>query len=221
MVERLQELYAPNIYPIRYLRLSVALLQLSQHDPQNMSQQLISSGLTYDENVRVAGSQDEALKNYERHLKALHNLKSSMQQASPPTLTLRQCFAAWESLVNSTTSWDALADRIDNIENWLQDLQASLEFLNAKGEEYLALPLLHLLVRILELQKSPDASELVGTLCALGSQFLLLGYTGKAGLCLAKAEALVERQTSSIEARLRWHIAYAEYLVGIGNTTKW
>jgi separase len=171
--------------------------------------------------VQIASSEDGALKHYEAHLKALRDLKFSMQQNPPSTDIFQQCFAAWESLVNSTSSWEALAARVDNIETWLQDLQACLEFLNAKGEEYVALPLLHLIVRILELQNRSDASELIATLCALGLQFLHLGYTGRAGLSLAKAETLIESHTSSVEAKLQWHMAYAEYLVGIGNTTKW
>jgi separase len=221
IVEQLQQLYVPVTYPIRSLRLSVTLLQLSQQDPQILSQRLTSLDVTNDEGLQVASSEDEGLKRYEVHLKALRDLKSSMQQASPPIKAFQQSCAAWESLVSSVSSWEALIGRVDNTEIWLQDLQACLEFLNAKGEEYIALPLLHLLVKILELQNSSDASVLIVTLSALGLQFLHLGYTGQAGLSLAKAETLVENHTSSVEARLQWHMAYAEYLVGIGNSAKW
>jgi separase len=221
LVEQLQQLYVPGTYPVRHLRLSVTVLQLSQQDPQILSEHPTFLGTTDDNSVQTACSEDGALKHYEVHLKALRDLKFSMQQSPPSTGIFQQCFAAWESLVNSTSSWEALAARVDNTETWLQDLQACLELLNAKGEEYVALPLLHLIVRILELQNRSDASELIATLCALGLQFLHLGYTGRAGLALAKAETLIESHTSSVEAKLQWHMAYAEYLVGIGNTTKW
>jgi separase len=219
LAERLQNLYAPEIYPIRHLRLRIMLFQLSQNHPQILSHQ--SFDMSQNGLALVAESQDEALKDYESHLSALLTLRSSMQHTSPPASAFQQCFATWETLVNAASSWDVLSGRIDDTETWQQELQASLECLNAKGEEYLALPLLHLLVKILELQKRADTSELVITLCALGLQFLHLGYTGKTGLCLAKAEALIERRTSSTEARLRWHMAYAEYLLGLGNTAKW
>jgi separase len=147
-------------------------------------------------------------------------LKGSMQQATPVTSTLRECFAAWESMVDTSTSWSRLIDRVEDTESWISDMKASVEFLNAKGEEYLALPVLRLLVRISELQKNPDTSERVTDLCALGLQFLRLGYTGKAGLSLAKAETLLTQQTASTESRLRWHIVYAEYLARIGNIAK-
>lgn len=221
LVERLYQLYAPEIYPVRRLRLSIAVLQLSQHDPHVISELVQPSSSTSEDEIAVEGTQDEALKAQRHHLKALRDLKSSMQQPSPPVAVLRQCFATWESIVQSSASWDALKGRIDDTDAWLQDLQACLEFLNAKGEEYLALPLLHLLVRILELQKSADGSKLLSTMCALGLQFLHLGYTGKAGACLAKAEALIASQPCSVETRLEWHLAYAEYLLGTGNATKW
>jgi separase len=221
LAERLHNLYAQETYPIRHLRLRIMLLQLSQHHPHVLSHATFDADTTHDEGTPVTDSEDNGLKDYESHLSALLSLRSSMRHASPLVSTFQQCFATWESLVNTTSSWDALPGRIDDTENWLQELQSSLEYLNAKGEEYLALPLLHLLVKILELQKTLDVSELVMTVCALGLQFLRLGYTGKAGLCLAKAEAMIKRQPSSIEARLRWHMAYAEYLLGLGNTTKW
>ncbi|XP_014551584.1 hypothetical protein COCVIDRAFT_30908 [Bipolaris victoriae FI3] len=220
LIERLRIVYAQETYPVRRLRSSIAVLQLLQSDPQILSQDNQTSGFDWDENVGTEQSQDQALKGYQAHLKALYDLKSSMQQSSPPTSTLQQCFAMWESLVTSASSWDTLSDRIDDIDVWLKDLHACAEYLNAKGEEYLALPLLHLLVNILELQKSADGSELLTTLCALGLQLLRLGYTGKAGLCLAKAEALIKSRTCSIDARLEWHVAYAEYLLGVGNPAK-
>ncbi|KAF1947348.1 hypothetical protein EJ02DRAFT_430161 [Clathrospora elynae] len=220
LVERLVELYTPKKYPVRHLRVSIMLLQLTQNYPHILSKGFPLPSVSPAENTRTAGSEDGGLMTFDGHLKALYSLKSSMQQAYPPIEVFQQCFTTWELLVNSASSWDALAARIDNIEEWLQELQASLEYINAKGEEYLALPLLHLLVKVLELQKSPNASELVTTLCTLGLQFLRLGYTGKAGLSLAKAEASIERHTVSTEAKLRWHMAYAEYLLGIGNHTK-
>ncbi|KAF1958587.1 hypothetical protein CC80DRAFT_490435 [Byssothecium circinans] len=71
-----------------------------------------------------------------------------------------------------------------------------------------------------ELQGSPDASELASTLCTLGLQFLRLGYSGKAGLAFAKAEMMITGKTTSTEAKLKWHLAYAEYLLTIGNAVK-
>jgi len=123
--------------------------------------------------------------------------------------------------VATVSSWHALGERIDNLEEWLRDTEASVEYLNAKGEEYLALPVLQLRVRVLDMQDSSDSSERVNALCNLGLQFLHLGYTGKAGLSFAKAECLMQHRGASTESQLRWHIGYAEYLLAAGNSAKW
>jgi separase len=220
LVDHLRQLYTLEQYPVRRLRLLIYLLQLSQSHVDIVSTQSVLSDVSVTASANIAGSEDEGLSRFAPHLKALHMLKGSMQQSTPASSTLRECFAAWESMVDTSTSWSRLADCVEDTESWISDIKASVEFLNAKGEEYLALPVLRLLVRISELQKDSDTSELVTNLCALGLQFLRLGYTGKAGLSLAKAEALLAQQTASTESRLRWHIVYAEYLARIGNIAK-
>jgi separase len=218
LIERLRSIYKPEQYPLRHLRLQLILLQLSQNPEAVVSRETaVSVGTVRN----TAGSEDESLARFEAHLGATYSLKMSLQQDMPPTAIVRECFSAWESLVDAATSWQGLVNSIDDVEYWIADIKATVEFLNAKGEEYMALPVLHLLVKVGELQKASDPSELVAALCALGLQLLRLGYTGKAGLSLAKAEALVTHRAPSTEARLRWHIAYAEYLARIGNSVKW
>ncbi|KAL5119521.1 separin protein [Pleosporales sp. CAS-2024a] len=219
LVQRLREIYRAELYPIRRLRLLATLLQLSKihaHVPlQSLESDVLQTAM-HD----TSRSQDQGLVQFVSHLKALCNLRISLQQASPQVSTLRECFSAWESIVVTKSSWQDLTSHIDDIDSWLSDLKTGAEYLNINGEEYLALPVLNLLVRVEELQRRPDPSELISNLCALGLQFLCLGYTGRAGLCLAKAEMLVARQKPSIEAKLQWHITYAEYLARIGNFAK-
>ncbi|CAO2657190.1 Nn.00g033160.m01.CDS01 [Neocucurbitaria sp. VM-36] len=220
LAERLHEIYAPTTYPLRNFRLSIKLLHFSQSYPHILPKDFVSPKEPWAHVNVPADSEDVGLKAFERHLKALHGLKSSMQEATLSTSTLRECYSIWETLVNSASSWTALATYVDDVEDWLHDVHICVELLNAKGEEYLALPILYLLVKVYELQKSSEASVLITTLCTLGLQLLRLGYTGKAGLAFAKAEALIEHQNSSAETRLRWCIGYAEYLLGIGNIAK-
>ncbi|KAH8723892.1 peptidase family C50-domain-containing protein [Phaeosphaeriaceae sp. PMI808] len=219
LIKNLQQIYVPEVHPIRRLRLLAILLQFSQSHADILPMQAIPLDIL-DKAVEASGSKDEGLANFGPHLKALCMLKISIQKDLPPVSTLRECFSTWESLVSTTKLWEAFIDRVDDTEGLILDIKASVEFLNAKGEEYLALPVLHLLVKIGELQKDSDASSLVTNLCALGLQFLRLGYTGKAGLSFAKAEALLGSKAVEVEAKLRWHIAYAEYLARIGNTAK-
>jgi separase len=221
LVIRLSELYTPDVFPIRHLRLSSMRLQLAQHDQHCVPEDMMPLQFSQASKTNQTSTKDQGLLRFEGHLQALHNLRSCMQQPYFATKTFRQCFTIWETLLNAASSWDVLVDHIDDIEDWLKEIQVSVEFLNAKGEEYFAIGVLRLLVRILELQNKSDPTDLVTALCALGLQFLRLGYTGKAGLSLAKAESLIKSKAVSTEATLQWHISYAEYLLTIGNNTKW
>ena len=216
IVERLRTLYIQEVFPVRHLRLSLSLLQLTQYFDQVQ--------LCHDSAINAASStksEDNGLLRYAPHLQALHDLRNSMQQQFLPTSTIKCSCAVWESLLATSATWDAFTEDMDNVEDWLKDLTASVECLNARGEEYLALPVLHILIQALVLKNGPDASELVIAQTTMSLQFLRLGYTGKAGLCSAKAERTIENQCVSTEARLRWHLAYAEYLLAIGNSPKW
>lgn len=218
LVDRLQNTYTIEMFPIRRLRLSILLLQLSQ----TFQSANLSTASPTEEISHSLSSEDEGLFKFGKHLKALRDLKRSMLQTGPPPISIiRQCFTSWECILRSSHSLEALAGHVDNPEDWLQEIQAAVEYLNSKGEEYLALPVLHLIIRVLELQRTSDSSELVIALCTLSLQFLRLGYTGRAGFSFARAEALIETQNTSTEAKLRWHIGYAEYLLAIGNSTKW
>ncbi|KZM19656.1 Separase [Ascochyta rabiei] len=220
LTEQLLAIYAPEHYPVRRLRVIALLLQLSQDHPHIVAHNMLPSDTLPESIATIDLSQDEGLSRFKEHLSALCSLKIAMQQVFPPVETLRQCFGTWEFLAKSASSWTALLDRMSDVDSWVHDIRACVDFLNAKGEEYLALPVLHLLVKVFELQNKPDASDLVSGLSALALQFSRLGYSGKAGLSLAKAEILVNRQTVSTESKLKWHMAYAEYLFYIGNTDK-
>ena len=221
LTEQLLKIYIPERYPVRHLRVIVLLLQLSHDHPYIVSRDLLPSDTLPDDITIIDFSEDQGLSSFKEHLSALCSFKLAIHQTFPPTKTLKQCLGTWEFLAKSASDWNALVDRVGDIDSWIHDIQACVDYLNAKGEEYLVLPVLHLLVKVFELRNDADASDLVSSLSALGSQFLRLGYSGKAGLSLAKAEILINRRNASTESKLKWHTAYAEYMFRIGNTEKW
>jgi separase len=220
IADRLLSLYKPTQFPVRRQRLHLLLLQLSQMYPNILSNTCISDDNQWERDADISQTQDRNLSRFEDHLRAMITLRTLLHQGDLSLEQIRDCFSTWQSMFETMKSWDEVEDRIDSSHNWLEAMQASVDFLCAKGEEYEALPVLHLLVRILELQNAPDSSQLILVLITLGLQFLRLGYSGKAGLAFAKAELLLDA-TVSIETKLQWHIGYAEYLLGIGNALKW
>ncbi|KAF1974256.1 hypothetical protein BU23DRAFT_505166 [Bimuria novae-zelandiae CBS 107.79] len=220
MVERLLSIYQLSRFPIRRQRLHLLLLQLSHIHPDAISKAYIQANFQRESTVDVDETADRNLSRFGDHLKALLTLKALLQQGDVTNEAFRNCFNTWQRMLDSAKSWEDLVERIDNPDHWLEAVRASVDLLCAKGEEYQALPVLHVLIRILELQKSSDPSPLIMALCTLGLQFLRLGYSGKAGLTFAKGEVLLSNEHASTEAKLRWHLGYAEYILAIGNVVK-
>lgn len=219
--QRLQDIYEPGQFPIRRRRVQIMLLQLSQEHPDILPEQAILSGTDIGSDFNEQNNQDHGLRRYQSHMDALWKLKNSIKEYIPSVAAFQECHSIWNTLLDSTTTWKDLSRRVDSIELWLADLQTAIDYLAAKGEEYTCIPMQHLLVRVLELEKNVDPSRLVTNLSTLGLQFLRLGYTGKAGLAFAKAETCISNENTSTEAKLQWHLGYAEYLLQIGNAVKW
>ena len=219
--KRVLQIYSPSEFPIRRQRAHLLLLQLSQEHPDILPSETLQLNLGIDPDAAQSSSQDLKLAKYRSHFETFLKFKTSMQELNPTMSTLQECLSAWQTLVASTSSWKDLNEQVDDPENWIQELQALADYLAAKGEEYVCLPALHLLVTVLEFEKSSDPSRLVTARCTFGHQLLQLGYTGKAGLSFAKAEHLLKNEATSTDAKLRWHISYAEYLLRIGHITKW
>jgi separase len=154
-------------------------------------------------------------------MKALGKLNICMQESPPSTTSLRECCSVWQSLIDSAASWKEFSDRVDDIELFLSTLEMAADYLAAKGDEYTSVTVLYLLTKIMELRNNPDPSHFVIITCALASRLLRLGYTGKAGLAFAKTETLIANVKTSTEAKLHWHVGYAEYLAHIGDSAKW
>ncbi|KAF2476212.1 uncharacterized protein BDR25DRAFT_331118 [Lindgomyces ingoldianus] len=219
MSECLLELYTEATFPIRRQRVFVILLQIAEIHPGILPQGMLHIN-TVPGAESFQNSQDQGLSRYGDHLKAFLKLKSTMRDGLPSIVIMQECLFTWQSMIDSVSSWKDLTDWIDDSEPWLQQMQAVADYLAAKGEDNICIPALRLLVKIMELEKNPDTSRLVSNLCALGLHLLRLGYSEKAGLAFAKAESVISSTNTSTEARLQWHLAYAEYLLKIGNLTK-
>ncbi|CAI6335881.1 unnamed protein product [Periconia digitata] len=220
IVDRLLDIYTSDAFPLRRRRLLLTVFDLIQAHPGIISNNSLPTDDTLVTLISLKGTMDAGLAKFAGHLESLCKLKISLQSETPTIAVIRESFSVWETLVNTAKSWDDLLDHVDDAEDWLQTMRMCVDFLAAKGEEYECLPILRLLTKTLELQNDLDPSELITALNNLGVQFSRLGYSGQAGLVFARAGTLLSQNAASTEAKLHWHIGYAEYLVAIGNTTK-
>lgn len=221
--ENLLHIYQPSTFPIRRRRVCVMLLQLSQEHPSVLPLDIIPNDLESDFDTVEAEVEveDRGLLRYNAHLKALLKLQYTILASSPRITDLQKCFEIWEELVESATTWKGLVNKVDDPEHWLHTIETTTDYLFAKGEEYFCMTATQFLVKIYKLQKDGTPSRLVTSLCKFGTQALRLGYSGKAGLAFAEAETWISTTNIPTETKLQWYIAYAEYLLTIGNLVKW
>ncbi|KAH7127059.1 peptidase family C50-domain-containing protein [Dendryphion nanum] len=217
---RILDVYSLQVFPVRRMRASVMILQIHQDHPDLFPLTSLPSSILIEPTDTGTKSEDKSLLCYRGHLKAMLKLKLSMLAPSKDTSNLNESCLIWQKLIDGASSWKELEDKIDDFEGWLRVLQNTADYLAASGEEYLSVSVLQLLAKALELQESLNLTHIVSTLSTLGLQLLHLGYTGKAGLALAKAETLISKNVVPTETILHWHVAYAEYLLRIGNSTK-
>jgi len=221
LVDRLLSLYSHKQFPIRYQRVHLMLCHFLQSYPGIISANSSVEDYEPPDTQNISGTEDHSLQPFGAHLKALIILQKWLRVGDLSAQALNDCFSTWQQMVDSAPCWDHLLTCVDNVDQWLEALHASADFLDAKGKEYDALPVLHLLVRIQELKDCSDPSELITVSCTLALHYLRLGYSGKAGSHLIKSRELISASSAPTEAKLRWHIAYAEYLLRIGDINKW
>ncbi|KAF2022052.1 hypothetical protein BU24DRAFT_384489 [Aaosphaeria arxii CBS 175.79] len=214
---RLMDLYDPSIYPIRHRRAYGLLIRLAQEHPGILSLGLLPEVPPLDPKTMKTATEDHGLLEYAEHLDALVRLKFSIMNAVPQIEELRQCLIIWHNFADSLASWQAISAKVDDTEEWLEAMETTVNYLLAKGEEYFCLSVLQLIVKLLVLQGQNDRTRLVTSRCTLAILYLRLGYAGKAGQIFALAETTVKTSIVSTEGKLTWYIAYAEYLLSIGN----
>ncbi|KAI9763190.1 MAG: hypothetical protein M1840_000856 [Geoglossum simile] len=214
-------IYGPD-FPIRRARLSVLLLCLAANHPGLLASEFVDclAGEAASTNFGLASGNDTALSQYQHHLKASISVCLAFRKEHLDVEKLRSAVSLWLGLTDSCDSWLAITEIIDSPDLFLSQLQATIDFFDMKGFGLYRIPALRLLVNVRELQEPVDFEALTKALSALGLQYLRLGYSGKAGLSLAKAQGYMEKVGGSSQAKLQWHLAYAEYLVELGNVDK-
>lgn len=108
---------------------------------------------------------------------------------------------------------------MDNVTDWMSHLGNLVNYLELEGLEHQRLLGLNLLARLQELC-IPSQAQLISSLSALGIQYARLGYSGHAGLAFQRAQRFMSKISVPAPVEIGWHLAYAEYLLSIGNSDK-
>ncbi|KAF2089265.1 hypothetical protein K490DRAFT_37691 [Saccharata proteae CBS 121410] len=220
LVNILFELYSSEEYPLRRQRLSIMVLRFAGDTEDVLSPEIIELATRSAVLPGVSLGLDTGLAQYLTHLSASHTTCIALNDSPISIEKLKSALQSWQSVVDSLQSELSISAQIDNFETWITQLQMISDFFHVQGLHFLRVPALYLLIKAAESQQPTDFDTLVSTLSALGLQYLHLGYSGHAGLTLAKAQGIINSNNLSIETILQWHLSYAEYTLAIGNSER-
>jgi separase len=217
---RLVSTYSMSKYPVRRLR-AMAIFQYS-HDIQD-------SGLIHDalesleaKNIDFVASQDHGLTDYLKHWEMMAISVVELQKSKPSLEVLDKCISGWRLIRNQVEDFAGLIRYVEDIPHLLLHLQSLTNFMEMRGLETERLDILQLIADIDGLCCSVAGfDDLVSVYSVLGIQWLQLGYSGKAGLSLDKAQRYSSDNDVSYRTRSDLHIAYSQYMLALGNLEQW
>ncbi|KAI9645919.1 separin protein [Ciborinia camelliae] len=215
--ENLLSVYDLNQYPVRRLR-AMSIFQHS-HNKQHDSSMIDTLTALMTKSIDMEASQDSGLAGYLRHWVAMAMSILELQKDEINIKVLNNCILNWRNIRSEAENLAALQLRIENIPQLLLHLQSLTNFMEMRGLETDKLAILRLIADYNELYcEISGHNGIVSTYSALGLSWLQLGYSGKAGLALDKAQSFSLR--SDLGAKTDLHIAYSQYMLALGNLEK-
>lgn len=213
--------YNSTQFPIRRMRVLGRFLSLDMTQREAIGDILKESNSLVTKYLTVEGTKDEGLQGFLSHLRALNMALLELQRDMPRVDVLKRSFAVWSNIRAGSENWSSVEAQIEDPDTFLVQLQLIADFLQVKGLDVTRLSLLRLIKDFEELRttaSNPD--NFVVSLIHLGGQWAQLGYSGKAGLVFDKAQSYCDENGALPLTWLQLHLAYAEYLLNIGNYDK-
>ncbi|KAI5795625.1 peptidase family C50-domain-containing protein [Geopyxis carbonaria] len=228
VAERLLDMYSFEEMPLRKSRVIANLLALEVDQPGLLNQDEVIN-LGEDVSDWAFGTtplleEDEHLKHHRNDILARTYMGLAFcywQRDGPRQDLIRKALSLWTNMM-SDGNWDNILKQLDDFKTLVRMFEMMIEFFDMKHETELKIEVLGVLLRFRDLEKPRNYDALVDVYSSLGLEFHRLGYSGKAGVALGKAQAYLKMPDVEISTptRLKWHLAYTEYLIGINNLTK-
>ena len=219
---KLLSIYDKTEYPIRRLRFLIRFLSIDLARGEELTANIQEEfDPTQFKNLTAEDTKDENLQQYLVYFKTMATTLLELQKSQPSIEVLKQGLSAWSSIREKCTDLNLLQLHIEDVKGLLAHLQCLADFLQMRGFDA---------VRVAVLRLITDFNEICGDACTpddrvlgfirLGVQWLHLGYSGKAGLALDKAQSYSRQNGVTVQALQQLHLSYAEYLLTIGTCDK-
>lgn len=215
----LLSLYAEDTFPVRRLRVVVRLLTILSANPGSLDCELRNLIMQEPHNVSVNSHLDTRLTQFLPHLIVSRNVLVSFIQKDPDLKVIEAALAFWLNLLQRCPDWESLQGDVHDVANWLLQLDSMAGYLEMQGLELTRASVLNVSVKILEIAKILQYTDLLSKLSALGLQYSRLGYSAAAGVILLKAQRYLDLPDVPLKAE--WYLAFSEHSLCSGNLKTW
>ncbi|KAL5354777.1 separin protein [Pseudogymnoascus australis] len=218
--KELTTIYDARTFPIRRLRVLCNFAQTNPDQRRDTIEEARSTTTLASLDSVVASSSDSGLSQYTIHIRSLLTSTLELMDDHPRIDLIEPHLATWSSIIDKCKDQAALSRNIDNVEILQGHLHSVADFLDMKGYGKTRVAVLRMIANIDEIPRGSNPDDLVLDYCFLASQYLDLGYSGKAGLALDKAQCLASSHGVTPNASIRRLVGYADYLLRVGNLDK-
>jgi separase len=221
LVSKLLDLYHPETHPIRRLRVILVGLRSSLEHPNCLDSALLHDLLDQGSNTIELEDhgEDVCLSMLAIHLRNSVRLNVGLLQGNLQPEDLHLIISSWTSMMRNCTDGVSLVQYVGDVEHYLLQLKAVVDFTEIHGLWKLQLAALELVLQVTEIQEGGDFSEAIIVLSRLVQQYCRLGNCKKAAALLTRAEQYLGPNISCL-ATLSHKLARVAYLLELGDTEK-
>ncbi|KAL5335789.1 peptidase family C50-domain-containing protein [Aspergillus crustosus] len=220
LASRLLEIYAVERHPLRRLRVVLLGLRFGLEQPGSVDAPLletfVAEGMNGLENDSLG--EDADIESIAAHLRNSVRLTLGLHQGTLDMEQLNSITSAWSLMLRKCQDLKSLARCVGNIQYYLLQMKAVVDYTEIHGLWKLQLSTLELVLRVTELQGTGAFSEAVMILSRLVLQYCRLGHCNKARLLLSRADGYISHNEVSCLARLSFELARLGFYIEIGET---
>lgn len=218
--KQLVTIYDPKLFPIRRLRVICNFVQSNPDLRRDVIEEERSMITLCLESV-IENSRDINLRSYGSHIQSLLASSLELLEDHPRIDLINPHLATWCGIIGKCKDKESLYQAIDDVDNLVSHLQSVADFLDMKGFCKTRVAVLRMIANIGEIPRGSHPDDLVFDYSFLADQYLDLGYSGKAGLALDRAQCCASSNGVTPSASIRRLVSYANYLLKVGNLDKW
>ncbi|KAM7191405.1 Separin [Naviculisporaceae sp. PSN 640] len=221
-VDALLRIYIPTRFPIRRLRVLLALLCSIIGNSNKVAElQSITHDAAQVEEDGALG-EDTGLSHFIPHMKTFYNSLTALIDGLPDSAVLDRSISAWRAIITSCQTRAELEKSIDNVPGLLDHLESVADFLRMKGQDMMLATVLELAADISRVAEGPKPEDPINHDAYLALQYTNLGKSAKAEEVFSRAQEYLGLHDHQIpgEAAASLHLAFTEYHLALGNLNK-